>query len=277
MGLKDVVVHVDASKAGRARIEAAARLAREHEGHLAGLFVVEFPVLPSYAEVQVPAAIVKSQRDARLAEAASCEKIFQEIADREGVSAEWRCVEGDVVDELVSQSRYADLLVLGQADRNDSRAPRASAVQRVVLECGRPVLLVPRTGAPVAIGRCVLVAWNNRREAVRAVSDALPLLQRSRRVIVLTVNPEAEDPDDAGIPAADISLHLARHGVATEARGAYGAPAAIGELLLSTARDEGADLLVMGAYGRSRFRELVLGGATAHVLKHADVPTLLAH
>jgi nucleotide-binding universal stress UspA family protein len=132
-------------------------------------------------------------------------------------------------------------------------------------------------GASDTIGDNVVVAWNAQREAVRAVSDAMPLLETAKRVSVVTINAESDDPENAGIPAADIGLHLARHGIETQTKSLFGAPAAIGELLLDTARGESADLLVMGAYGHARLREILLGGVTAHVIAHTDIPTLLAH
>jgi nucleotide-binding universal stress UspA family protein len=105
----------------------------------------------------------------------------------------------------------------------------------------------------------------------------MPLLESAQRVTVVTVNAESDDPENAGIPAADIGLHLARHGIDTTTNSIHGAPAAIGELLLDVADETGADLLVMGAYGHSRFREVVLGGVTAHILAHSVTPALIAH
>ncbi len=170
-----------------------------------------------------------------------------------------------------------DLLVVGQADEKDPECASYGLADKLALECGRPVLLIPASGASAPIGENIVVAWNTRREAVRAISDAMPLLERAKRVTVVTINAKDEDPDNRGIPGADIGLHLARHGIDTRTKNMFGARAAIGELLLDAARDESADLLVMGAYGHSRFRETVLGGATAHVLAHTEIPTLLAH
>ncbi len=147
----------------------------------------------------------------------------------------------------------------------------------LALSSGRPVLVIPTGGASGVIGENVVVAWNAKREAVRAVSDAMPLLESAKRVSVVTINSDADDPENAGIPAADIGLHLARHGIETQTKSLYGAPAAIGELLLDTAHGEGADLLVMGAYGHARLREILLGGVTAHVLTNTYIATLLAH
>jgi nucleotide-binding universal stress UspA family protein len=127
------------------------------------------------------------------------------------------------------------------------------------------------------MGNRIVVAWSGSRESVRAVSDAMPFLRRAKEVIVLAINPR-HGPDGHGdIPAADISLHLARHGVRADAQDITTDQIEVGDVLLSRAADESADLVVMGAYGHSRFRELILGGATRHLLQHMTVPILMSH
>jgi len=145
----------------------------------------------------------------------------------------------------------------------------------LALGVGRPVLIVPRYGTFETVGERVLVAWNGSREATRAVHDALPLLKLASSVTVLSIDPEHDTGDR--IPGADIALHLARHGVAAEGMSTVGLDISVGDLLLSRAADLGADLIVMGAYGHSRVRELVLGGATRHILQHMTVPVLMSH
>lgn len=277
MALKDILVHVDGSRSMPGRVRAAAELARAHGAHLTGLYVIEVPVLPSYAEAQIPAAIIEAQHDAFEAAAAAAERTFAEITSSVGITPEWRLVEDRRLGALTLHAHYADLLVVGQADPGDPECTNRGLADQLALECGRPVLVIPAGGAAGPIGRNILIAWNGKREAVRAVSDAMPLLEAADGVTVVTVNAESDDPENAGIPAADIGLHLARHGIDTTTKSIHGAPAAIGELLLEVAGDTGADLLVMGAYGHSRFREVVLGGVTAHVLAHAATPALIAH
>jgi nucleotide-binding universal stress UspA family protein len=277
MALKDILVHVDSSRAMPGRVRAAAELARVHEAHLTGLFVIEIPVLPTYAEAQIPAKIIEAQRAAFAAAATTAKDEFDAIAESAGVSAEWRSVEDRRVDALALHAHYVDLLVVGQADKNDPECVSSGLADQLALACGRPVMVIPAVGASGPIGKNIVIGWNTRREAVRAVSDAMPLLESADRVSVVTINAKHDDPDNAGIPGADIGLHLARHGIDTQTESLFGAPAGIGELLLQAARDTSADLLVMGAYGHSRFREIILGGVTAHVLAHTHIPTLLSH
>jgi nucleotide-binding universal stress UspA family protein len=277
VAIKDILVHVDSSRASAGRVRAAADLARRHGAHLTGLYVIEIPVLPSYAEAQIPMAILDNQRAVLVSAAASAEREFGDITGKSDISPEWRCVEDRRIDALTLHGRYADLLVVGQADPADPECVSHGLADHLALTSGRPVLVIPAGGVSGIIGENVMVAWNAKREAVRAISDAMPLLESAERVSVVTINSESDDPENAGIPAADIGLHLARHGIETLTKSLYGAPAAIGELLLDAARDDSADLLVMGAYGHARLREILLGGVTAHVLAHATIATLLAH
>ena len=277
MAIKDILVHVDNSRAMPGRVRAAAELAQRHGAHLTGLFVMEIPVLPSYADAQIPLEVFEAQRAAFASGAAAAQRTFGDITGKSDISPEWRCVEDRRIDALTLHGRYADLLVVGQADPGDPECVSHGLADHLALASGRPVLVIPAGGVSGSIGENVVVAWNAKREAVRAISDAMPLLESAKRVSVVTINSESNDPENAGIPAADIGLHLARHGIETQTKSLYGAPAAIGELLLDAARDESADLLVMGAYGHARLREILLGGVTVHVLEHATIATLLAH
>ena len=122
-----------------------------------------------------------------------------------------------------------------------------------------------------------MVAWDGGREAVRAINDALPLLAGAEHVDVVSVNPEERGTDHGEIPGADMCLHLARHGVNAEAQHIAASDVDVGNMLLSRVADVGADLLVMGAYGHSRWREIVLGGATHQVLSEMTVPVVMSH
>ncbi|ARJ65285.1 hypothetical protein WV31_06290 [Magnetospirillum sp. ME-1] len=183
----------------------------------------------------------------------------------EGVD-EWRSIGGPK--ELALHARYADLTIVGQA------SPGASDhVTETLMSVGRPILAVPRHGRYPKVGQRVLVAWNASREATRAVFDSLPLLAGAANVTVMTMDAK----DDDRVPGADIGLALARHGIKVEVVHSTLGDIDAGNALLSRAADQGADLLVMGAFGHSPLREKMLGGATRHILDHMTVPVLLSH
>jgi len=251
--------------------------ARDHGAHLAGIYVIPPPFIPPFDMAALPADFFESQARTGRQQAAAAEKAFRDRASRAGVTAEWRVAEGDMVDIVTLNARHVDLCVLSQADpegKDLSMIP--DLPELVALDSGRPILTLPYAGTFATIGSNVVIAWNGSREAVRATNDALPLLTRAKKVTVLCVNP-GEKADTGEVPGADIALHLARHGVKAEAAHTVSRDLDVGEVILSRIMDLGVDLLVMGAYGHSRLRELTLGGVTRTLFRHMTVPVLMSH
>lgn len=278
MALKDLLVYVDSSNAAAVRTAAAVRLAAEYQAHLTGLYILRGDnIVPGFVEAQIPSKVIEEQKKAERERASEAEQAFKSASDRAGVSAEWRCVEGVLAPTLSLHARYVDLVIIGQAEELDGYAMSEAEVEHALLDVGRPTLVIPYIGVEETLGKNVLVAWDASREAMRAVHDALPLLERANQVHVLSINPE-DGPDGHGdLPGADISLHLARHNIKAQASSTEAHGMSLGDALLSWAADKSIDLIVMGAYGRSRYRELVLGGMTRHLLKSMTVPTLMSH
>ncbi|MDZ7839307.1 MAG: universal stress protein [Gammaproteobacteria bacterium] len=278
MALKDLLVYVDDSKANAARVDAAVRLAADNDAHLTGLYIAPDQSMTTvYTEAHIPSEILEAQRQAAVERAGEARKLFEAAAGKAGLSSEWRFVEGDFVRAVSLHARYTDLLIIGQSNPSDELSVTRGAVEQILLDVGRPVLVIPYIGAPQAMGERVLVAWNASREAMRAVHDAMPLLERAKAVRVLSINPQRGPSGEGEVPGADISHHLARHNVKAEAVHVEAEDIAVGEVLLSRAADQQADLIVMGAYGHSRYRELILGGATRSLLEAMTIPVLMSH
>jgi nucleotide-binding universal stress UspA family protein len=260
MAYKDLLVIVDDDPCARERVSHAADLAERFDAHLAGLCV---------SSISVPEALQKT---------AAARELFEGAVGQRGISAEWRTATGFPVDVAAVQARYADLVVLGQLDPEDAQAPvNSPPPEDIALSVGRPTLVIPYVGSYSPIGHRILVAWDASREATRALNDAIPLLAAAAEVTVLTVDPPVGRTEHGDIPGADIALHLARHGVKAQVEKTVSGFVGIGDVLLSRASDLGADLLVMGAYGHSRARELVVGGATRTVLRSMMLPVLMSH
>jgi nucleotide-binding universal stress UspA family protein len=202
---------------------------------------------------------------------------FEPAARALGVtSCENRLINDETSNGFVGLARCADLVVIGQP--NPAETPisvsRDFAIY-VVLHSGRPVLIVPYAGHFEQVGQRILVAWNGSLEAERAIEGALPLLQRARSVEIAVFNAPAPERS-IELPGADIVAWLRRQGVVAEVS-QQRTKADIGNALLSLAADLTADLIVMGGYGHSRFREMLLGGATRTILESMTVPVLMAH
>ena len=285
MALKDILVHLDGTPRAEAWLNVAAALAVKHGAHLTGLLVVDLPPpevfygFPSaFMDVQRAEDLVERMRASRLDEATAVEATFRERLRRDGLGGEWRVVEGETGEVLALHGRYVDLSVVGQPDPSAPDAGRTSDLSvGSLMASGRPLLVVPYAGAFEALGSNVLVGWNASREAARAVNDAIPLLSGARKVTVLSINPRHGIGGDGEVPAADIALHLARHGIKAEAAHTIATDISEGDALLSYAADVGADLLVCGMFGHSRLRELAFGGVTRALLAEMTLPVFMVH
>jgi nucleotide-binding universal stress UspA family protein len=280
MPYKDLLVHLDDSNGCAKRVDAAVRLAERHGAHLTGVYpIVEIPLLGAIRE-QIPPDIRASMEAEAQGQAEWALKGFREAAESRGVLYETRtdhALATMLASVLSMHARYADLVVLGQVDPDEPSYGGRHLPEEVVLSSGRPLLVVPYIGAPATIGRRVVVAWDASREAARAVSDAMPILEQASSVVVVSIDPKSTPLGHGEVPGADIGAHLARHNVKVEVERVVAGEVSVGNALLSHIADRGADLLVMGAYAHSRVRELMLGGTTRTILESMTVPVLMAH
>jgi nucleotide-binding universal stress UspA family protein len=279
MAYRDLLVHVDDGRSCAARVQAAVDLAVAHEAHLIGVYVVADPSPAAFVSGYVPPDLIDTLQQHARERADAALARFAEVAARNQISFETRVdrvLYTAVADALSTNARYADLAVLGQADPDEVETP-SYLPEEVTLGSGRPILVIPYIGPAPTLGQRVTVAWDASREAARAVNDALPLLVRAQAVDVVTVNPSDSPFGHGEDPGADIALHLARHDIQVEVRRIETRDLDVANTVLSHIADRGSDLLVMGAYGHSRLRELVLGGVTRTILREMTVPVLMAH
>ncbi|WP_439596084.1 universal stress protein [Falsiroseomonas sp.] len=281
MGLRDLLVHLDASPRAAARLDFAAALAARHGAHLVGLHAVEAS-LPAGLTSDLGGAalgqLAQRMREEAQAQAGRSRASFEEKLRRDGLQGEWREATTLPAEAVALHARYADLAVLGQPQPGSAEAMLdAALLESVLFQSGRPVLTVPHSGHFASAPERVLVAWNAGREATRAVHDALPLLRAASHVAVVAINPRHGIGGHGDVPAADIALHLARHGVTATAAHIVTEEVPEADVLLNEAADSDIGLIVMGAYGHSRLRQLILGGVTRGILARMTVPVLLAH
>ena len=279
MSYKSILVHADQTPHSAERIRMAAAIAVQEQAHLIGTAMtgISHVVFETGAFDPHDPAFDHHMRALRSYADKSLEH-FEQLADTlPELSMESRLLDDDVVGGMTLQARYADLVVLGQFDA-ESVVPGVmpNFPESVVMNCARPVMVVPTGWKFSALPSRALVAWDGSMTATRAVTAALPLLRHAAQVDVAIINP-GDTPDAHGEqPGADIALYLSRHGIAVNVS-VQETRRGPGEALLSMCSDAGADLLVMGAYGHTRFREMVLGGATRDILSSMTVPVLMAH
>ena len=277
MAYKAILVHVPLANA-QVQIELAARLAKAEAAHLTGICsLAETAMLRSAVQnpfIRLEAARVESLIAQESAEAAGAQQTFGAIAGKVGVPHSWLTGEGDAADLIIHACRLQDLVVVGQA-LDPSDLLWGPAVQ--VALSGHPALIVPRGWGSPAFGRRAIVAWNGSARSAAAVRKAMPLLQRAQHVSVLMGPSRAAFPATMRMAPLDLLAYLGHHGVTAEVYGEDTPDDGAGKVILKAAEAARADLIVMGAYGRSRFREWVLGGATRDVLEQMTVPVFMAH
>jgi nucleotide-binding universal stress UspA family protein len=267
--IKSILLHVDASLRSATRQALAAQLAERLDAAVSACFAATPAVLMSGVALGEASGLFVTQ----LAEVdAENRRRAQAIFDAasSGPRVRWDDLSRDLpVPAFIRRALAHDLLVLGQFDRIDPGAAIVPPdfVESVVIGSGRPAIVVPYAGEFNTLGGTVLVAWKPTPEAARAVQAALPLLRSAQQVHVAGWG---DDP-------REIERLLLLHGIDARYHHEPDAGAPVGELLLSRAADLSADLLVMGCYGHSRARELVLGGASRQVLQSMTVPVLLCH
>lgn len=268
--IKDILVHVTPGDGLPAQVPLALDLARRFGARVHAVYPMVRLHLPGYVVADVNAELLERVRERERERARQCEQRVMEAAG--ALELQWSCRTGEPEALVNAAARSADVVVVEQAAPGgfDDTGTFANAV---IMGSGRPVLLAPVGGVPPGAGEHVLVAWNGSRECVRATHESLALLRRAEKVHLLSMDEggSAEQRD-----VEDILAHLGRHGVTVQARH-VAARRHAGDTLLDAVAECGADLVVMGAWGHSRLREVVLGGVTAHVLHHATVPVLVAH
>lgn len=285
MTYKTIVVHQDAGERSAHRLDIALNLAEATEATLIGVFALEDIRMPLAAFGEGVGEVIQAELALREKAAAAGRARFDGACRRRGVRAEWRSAASDSLNAMLLAARHGDLCIIGQPYRGERRGESrgedgglpAWFAADFVLRCGRPVLLIPYAGRFEKVGQRVLVAWDAGREAARAVSDALPLLQRAAHVDVVVFDADRSAGRHGAIPGADFAAYLARHGVKVSVSQQQGTSLEVGEQILSRAADLQSDLIVMGAYGHSRMRELALGGATRTLLESMTVPVLMSH
>lgn len=281
MGYQTILVLIEEGADSRSRVRIATDLARGFAARVTGVYLANAPeITPSVAALlpdEIVARYLHGSGDAQYA----AEQAFREAAASGGCEdIEWRAPAGPPIDAAVAHGRCADLIVLGQPQSGKAASFfTEQLVATVLMETARPLLLVPYVGAPASVGRNVLLAWDGGREAARALADAMPLLRRAGRVTVSCLDPGASARGADAIGRERLVGYLRRHGITAEIDyanlGADDIP--VGDWLLSRVADLGGDLIVMGGYGHSRWREQVLGGATRTLLSTMTVPVLMAH
>ncbi|HZT89941.1 MAG TPA: universal stress protein [Stellaceae bacterium] len=292
MAIRDILVCLDATDAGEHRLKIAAALANRHKAFLSAAYLdlqgsagggavygpgavgIGIPLPLADDRAREPAAAPEDQPAPTHADI--LERRFRDALHLESYRGEWHLFDRGETDRLIALAKTTDLVVMGQR-QPDIAGGNEFPPQQVVMESGRPLLVVPYVGDFQSIGKRVLIGWDGTGEAARAVHDALPLMADAAAVSVVTVAANLRGLERAHESLQRIVHHLTRHGLPARPEESPQGDISIADLLLSRAADLDADLLVIGAYHHSRVREALIGGVSQELLQHMTVPVLMSH
>lgn len=279
MAYKSILTIVTDAEAAKVQIDTAISLARREDAHLEVLCLGVDRTQTGYYYAGATAfiqqeTVERAQEDAR--------KVESWVAARLGAedirwSSETVVSQMGAIAAVVGlRARFSDLVVLGQPYGNGRGQELEAIAEAAMFEGQVPVLVVPDDFSGEIAGRRILAAWNQSNEAMNAIRKALPLLKAADLVDITIIDPPAHGPERSD-PGGQLSQLLARHGVHAEVSVLARTMPRVSDVINRHVGDTDADLIVMGAYGHSRFREAILGGATRNMLEKATVPVLMAH
>ncbi len=279
MPIKTILVYLPSNRNAASILEPVLRIAGPRGAHVIGLHLTAD--LPIYGEfpAEVSSEVMERLQKVGSDTAAAAKKSFEDAFKSSDVSHEWRAFTasyGAGADLIASQGSTADLIVCGKA-AGDVPDAWDDFAETAVLRSGRPVLIVPSSHTAGQIGKHAVIAWNGTREAVRAVFDSLDLIRDAETVRAVTFIDQESQRLAAKAQAAALGETLQRHGIRVSCDVAFADNTHTGDAILSALVDEGCDLLIMGAYSHSRFREMIFGGVSRDILRDSWVPILVSH
>ena len=282
--MKAILVPFEESDVVNSVLGTACLAAQRFGSYVEGVYVQ--PALPAIASadgfgIVTPAFVEKYEQEDR-ARISDAEQYFNDFMQARGIaigesdetfdvpSAAWQNV-GPSDDYVGHCGRLFDLIVVGRPVHG-ATTPTMHTLEAALFETGRPILIAPPS-APVTLGESIAIAWNGSTETSRTVAFAMPILQKAKKVVVLTI----EDAMVPGPMGTEVVKHLNRNGIEASAVVRAAGKRSLGEAMLEEAAQQGADLVVKGAYTNSRLRQMIFGGATSHILAYTELPVLMAH
>lgn len=283
MTYKTILAHFNDEQRFDGLMRISAQLAKAHGAYLTGMGIMPPIIIVPGADASGP-AVIEEHRIEYKPHLAHMRDGFAAGLKQAGLQGEWLELDcdsetplGDVGAVAVQQARLADLVIASTVNPSWSLSGYLDVPEAMIMNSGRPVLVLPNPPVPETLGRHVLLAWNDSREAVRAAADAMPFLMAAESVLVTQIGETKDRGEVHPASAANMCAMLARHGVKAKPLEAKQGSRNIGAALLDAAQSHGCDLMVMGCYGHSRFRELVLGGASRQTLQNVHIPVLMSH
>lgn len=272
MGLRNILVHLDSGERTAERLRLALDLAKRHDARLVGVFAQRSSAF------RVGLVAVWPNED--YINAANVTRARFEEAAKGYVNAEFldlnRGGEQEILHHMTDLTRHFDMAIVGQDEDSNQRLVPADLVEQLIVETGRPILVIPYAGHYAQFGHRPLIAWNDSSRAARALNDCIPLIQKDAQALVVSIGPAREITHDK-ISANETAVQLACHGVKAEVSAMVSGEVKLMDTLLNRAADHSADLLALGAFGHYGFPMLARGSGTRFMLRHMTLPVMFSH
>jgi nucleotide-binding universal stress UspA family protein len=282
MGLRDILVVLDSGGASEGRLHLATSLARQQDACLNVVYLQDsrrddYP--PGLTVPRLGLVVGASSTVAELMRSPTdiAEERFRDYLRCFGNKGDWHSLERSEAATLIALAQVSDLIVVGQVNPDKGPIPSWSRPEEVVINSGRPVLMVPYIGGFPSIGQRVLIGWDGSREAARAIHDALPVIQSAQSVTLITVRGHEREVERGRDSMQRVIRHLMRHQISAQADTTLRYGNSIADVLLSRAVDLAVDMIVVGAYHHSPLREALVGGVSRGLFQHMTVPVLMSH
>lgn len=290
-GYEDITVYVDTSVYCQERIAFALAMAEANKAHLTGLCITGDILVPFYVgEIQLSAEILETQMKAEEDRVKTLEKMFHDCTKGASVPVAWRAVKGDMVDVAAFETRYTNIIIIGQDSDPDQKEKvdfSSKLPSKFFVNAYRPILVMPPHSTFDAMTQHIIIAWNGSREAMHAVDEAIPLMKKAKQVDIIVVDKHKTSlgPFEMGsqtrqngyTPGARLKNYLLQRKIKAEVVTLTTEGESVAKRLLGYAQENAANLIVMGAYSHSLIREKLFGGTTQTILTHSKIPVFLAH
>lgn len=279
MSIKDIMVICDAGSANDYRVETTMQLAKIFNAHITGLHLTPYP-LPDksssgFSKVIDYLATDKIEQTKDTADILKTK--FEAKAKELNIPFEWKCIDGIDLQFIIDNARYVDFVVLPQGYSQFGEDDPQRIDDYLSIYMGRPTIVLPDIKRVFNLPKRILIAWDESQEAARAVHDAMSFLEFAENVQIVSVTDDPEEQKASIIYSDDLRKHLEHHGVSAEVINVEELAVGTGKTILQSAIEFDADLIVMGAYGEARLKQVVLGGVTRSLLKHTTIPLFLSH
>jgi nucleotide-binding universal stress UspA family protein len=268
MKFKNILVYIDDSDRSKALLSCAANLARKHDAGLSCLHIYDWTHHVETAKTEL--WLDRSVATTDMGREKDLKEWFNKSFDKENIKVNWYHEEGEVATYLNIYTRYFDLVLLNK--------PNSRLTHNLLLNAGRPVLVIPEQYLDKSFANRILIAWSStHKESARALNDSMPLLLQAEKIDIVKVYEDDHLPIKLEKEKQGILEHLSKYGLQAEMHSFSESPETVGEIVLSQATDNKTDLIVMGGYGHTRFSEIILGGATRHIFKNTVIPLFVSH